>query len=223
MFLFWQQHASLTLTEGVATSEFFTHIWQPDHPLSLSFGTVWETALVTRYRPSMATSCQDGRTLMNHLLPYGTRVSTPFWSSLLDLLFICVPAGTEQSLAGRFNFFAFYAGLIWFHSPKTFSSDGLSSTTMLTSSTAETGSTMRAQTDGTKLPLNSLVCFHQQKCLTSSRPSLVCIPQKRSLTSECWNVQRPDGPPWQPLHPWKASLSAKISWYQSQILLLNFS
>ncbi len=70
----------------------FHLIWQPDHLRSLSYGTIWEATLVTHYRPSIAASWGNDRTLMNHLLPYGTHVSSPFWSTWF-IIHLCSSQG----------------------------------------------------------------------------------------------------------------------------------
>lgn len=113
MFLFWKQHASLTLTDGVAISEFFTLIWQADHLRSLSHGTVRKAASVTHYQPSMATSCGTDRTLMKHLLAYGARVASPFWSTWF-IIHLC--SFQEWAVISRFNSRDFSTVLILFSS-----------------------------------------------------------------------------------------------------------
>ncbi len=167
----------------------------------------------------------DGRTLMNHLLPYGTHVSSPFWSTWF-IIHLCscwgwtvisgkVPGSIPRLSVQVSSHFVPRSEDIQLRWTGLFSAN----TTIKIHIFHLLNSLYSEDSDAQSRRPTHFVCFHRQWYLASSRPSLVCIPQKRSLTSEWWNVQCPDGPPWQPLHPWKASLSAKIGCYQAQILL----
>lgn len=130
-------------------------------------------ALVMHYWPSAATSA--GMTALRRTICYPTGLVSLHLPEILDLLFICGPAGAQQSLAGRPR--VQFRGILCRFDPlslQIFSSDSVS------------------------------VSVVTNNCLFASFfLSFVCIPQKWSFTPEWWNVQRPDGPQWQPLYPWK--------------------
>lgn len=102
-------------------------------------------ALVTRCRPSMATSA--AMTGLWWTICYPTGLMSPHLSEVLDLLFICVPVGAEQSLAGRtqVRFLVLSVQVLIPFQPtvQTHSAPAVwlfsANTTTLISSTAETG------------------------------------------------------------------------------------
>lgn len=196
MFLFWKQHASLTLTDGVATSEFFALIWHSHHLRSLSRGVVWEGALVTRYQPlPMPVSFGSDRTLKKHLSSFRTHVSWLFWRTWF---IICLCSGWGFSILGfRGQFDPISSAPVdW----KLFS--------LNTASLLHLWNRLNSEDS------YSVLCFNQQY-LASSHRFLVCISQKRSFTS--WLGKRLV-PRWSAMaapSSLEALLSAKVGCYQA--------
>lgn len=107
----FESNTSITLSDSVATSEFFTLIWQSHHRHSLSYGMVREW--VMPWPTIHGQISRNDITLVNHLSPYTGHMSLHI-SEVFYLLFIGGPFGPSYLQEGP-RFKDICAGLIRFH------------------------------------------------------------------------------------------------------------